>query len=224
MKGNDTTRVSEAPEREAKTLRASLHLESRMGRPVQNEQIQLLFGIQMLIGRDPTCEIHLADDRISRKHALLRIDPDAVRFSDLGSTNGSTRNGEPVTEEIILDSGDELCLGNAWTFEVRIVTRDEHINSLRLAGDAQVFLLAPSDIIIGFADPEIEDVDFKIYDPSILPRHARIELFMGRTFLITALDPARPISVNSKPTVETEIKNNYLIELGKTLLRFERAG
>lgn len=222
MGGNDTTRIGGALEREAKTLCASLHLESRMGRPVQNESINLVFGIQMLIGRDKSCEISLNDDRISRKHAHVRIDSDAVRFSDLGSTNGSTRNGDPVTEEIILETGDELCLGNAWTFQVRIVSRDERITSIRLAGDADVFLLVPQDFIIGFADPQAEDVDFKIYDPSILPRHAKIEVFAGHSF-ITSLDPDRPISVNSKPARETEIKNNYLIELGKTLLRFERS-
>jgi hypothetical protein len=222
MSGNDTTRVGGSPDRENKTIRAALHLESRMGRPVQDEKINLLFGLQMLIGRDKSCEICLPDDRISRKHALLRIDPDAVRFSDLGSTNGSTRNGEPVTEEIILDTGDELCLGNSWTFQVRIVSRDERITSLRLAGDADVYLLVPQDFIIGFADPEAQDVDFKIYDPSILPRHAKIEVFAGHSFII-ALDPSRPISVNSKPAKEAEIKNNYLIELGKTLIRFERS-
>jgi hypothetical protein len=222
MTKNDSTCVTGgSADKQDKTLRAVLHLESRMGRPVQDEKINLIFGLQMLIGRDPAGEITLPDDRISRKHALIRIDPDAVRFSDLGSTNGSTRNDEAVAEEIILESGDEICLGKAWTFQVRIVTRDERISSVRLAGENDVYLLVPQEFIIGFADPDIHDVDFKIYDPSILPRHAKIEYFAGHTFIVS-LDPDRPVAVNSKPTREDEIKNNYLLEIGQTLLRFER--
>ena len=69
-------------------------------------------------------------------------------------------------------------------------------------------------------DNLLEDVDFRLYDPAILPRHARIEYFAGRTFIVT-LDPAKPVIVNSSPVREIEIRNNYLIEIGDTLLRFE---
>jgi pSer/pThr/pTyr-binding forkhead associated (FHA) protein len=221
---NNHTRVSTSsalPGEEGRAVKARLSIESRMGRPVKGEAITILFGNQMLIGREKSCDIFLDDDRISRKHSLLRIDPDAARLADLGSTNGTTRNDEPVGEEIIIESGDLICFGQARTFEAKIVSRDESITSLRLASGADAWLLVPQEIIIGFADPKTEDVDFRIYDPKILPRHARIEYFAGRAFIVT-LEGSRPVVVNGNPVREIEIRNNYLIELGGTLMRFER--
>ncbi|HUT55406.1 MAG TPA: FHA domain-containing protein [bacterium] len=221
---NNHTRISSsksAPGEEGRAVKASLSIESRMGRTVKGEAINLLFGNQMLIGRERSCDLFLDDDRISRKHSLLRIDPDAARLSDLGSTNGTTRNDEPVSEEIIIESGDLICFGHARTYEAKIVAREDAITSLRLASGADAYLLVPQEIIIGFADPKATDVDFRVYDPKILPRHARIEYFAGRAFIVT-LDPSRPVVVNGNPVREIEIRNNYLIEIGGTLLRFER--
>jgi pSer/pThr/pTyr-binding forkhead associated (FHA) protein len=225
MADNNHTRISSgkaAPPADSASVRASISIESRMGRPVEGEAITVLFGNQMLIGREKSCDIFLPDDRISRKHSLLRIDADTVRLADLGSTNGTTRNDQPVTEEIIIQSGDLICFGHARTYEARIISRDDIVTSLRLASGADAFLLVPQEFIIGFADPKTADVDFRVYDPKILPRHARIEYFAGRTFIVT-LDPAKPVVVNGNPVREIEIRNNYLIEIGGTLLRFERS-
>jgi pSer/pThr/pTyr-binding forkhead associated (FHA) protein len=223
MAGNEHTRFSTggpAPD-DGRPVSARLTIDRRMGRPVQGESITILFGSQMLVGRDRTCEIFVNDDRISRKHAIIRIDHDTVRLSDLGSTNGTTRNSEPVTDEIIVESGDRICMGRAITYEVRTVIRDGAIGSVRLASGADGYLLAPQELIIGFADPKNDDVDLKLYDPSILPRHARIEFFTGMTFIVS-LDPDKPVVVNSSPVREIEIRNSYLIEIGDTLLRWER--
>lgn len=228
MDDNSHTRVStegsglEAGE-EGKPIRGRISIERRMGRSVDGEMITVLFGNQMLIGRDRSCEIMLPDDRVSRKHAQIRIDTDAVRLSDLGSTNGTVRNEESVTEEIIVETGDLLSFGRARTFEARVVAKEDIISSVRLASGTDAFLLVPQEFVIGFADPEAHDVDFKIYDPKILPRHARIEFFAGRAFVVT-LDPSRPVVVNSNPVREIEIRNNYLIEIGDSLLKFEITG
>lgn len=224
MPGNDHTRVTErviADEGE-KAVRAQLTIERRMGRIVDGEMINILFGSQMLFGRDKSCDVSLAEDRVSRKHLLIRIDQDAVRLADLGSTNGTTRNNEPVTDEIILETGDLVCLGQGSTFEVRIVTREEMVTSVRFAGGSDAYLLVAQELIIGHSDSEdVDQVDFKLYDPAILPQHARIEFFAGQTFVVS-LDPSRPVTVNSQSVKELEIRNNYMIEIGDTLLRFER--
>ncbi len=223
MPGSNYTRVSTggAPTDEGRPFRAALYIEKRMGHKVSEEQIILLFGTQMLMGRDPSCDIVVDDDRISRKHALIKIEHEAVRLADLGSTNGTTRNNEPLTEEIILLSGDKLCLGQGKTFDARIVEREAAVTSVRLASGADAFLLTPQEFIIGAADPPSDDVDLMIYDPAILQRHARIEFFAGQTFIVS-LDQSRPVVVNTKPVREMEIRNNYFIEIGDTLLRYER--
>jgi len=40
------------------------------------------------IGRDPGCELRLHDERASRFHARIEPDGDALRLTDLGSSNG----------------------------------------------------------------------------------------------------------------------------------------
>jgi pSer/pThr/pTyr-binding forkhead associated (FHA) protein len=223
MSADDHTSVNEdaTSSEENKAFKARLFIERRMGRPVEGEMINLLFGAQMLVGRDRSCEISLSDDSISRKHALVRIDPDAVRLNDLGSTNGTKRNRYRVTEEIIIESGDTISFAKAKAYETRIVIKNEMVSSVRLARGKEAYLLVPQEFLIGFADPENDDVDLKIYDPAILPRHARIEYFAGRVFVVS-LDPERPVVVNSNPVREIEIRNHYLIEMGDTLLRFEK--
>ena len=62
-----------------------------------------------LVGRDPGAWLHLENTSVSRRHALISC-RGACRVRDLGSTNGTIVNGEPV---LVADlrSGDELRLG-----------------------------------------------------------------------------------------------------------------
>lgn len=65
----------------------------------------------LLIGRDPTCGLELADDSVSRNHASLeRIDGQFV-LSDLGSTNGTYVNEQRIDSQP-LSPGDRLRFGN----------------------------------------------------------------------------------------------------------------
>jgi hypothetical protein len=59
-----------------------------------------------VIGRGPESDILINDPAVSRSHA--RIDWDGARFviEDLGSTNGTALNGEPVTSRAALSDGD----------------------------------------------------------------------------------------------------------------------
>lgn len=58
---------------------------------------------EMTIGRDPTADISITDNGISRKHALITRSGEQVTLSDLGSSNGTFINdkkiqtGTPVT-------------------------------------------------------------------------------------------------------------------------------
>ncbi|HVS04249.1 MAG TPA: FHA domain-containing protein [Thermoanaerobaculia bacterium] len=54
-------------------------------------------GEEYVIGRDPGCAISVADDRISRRHALLRYDG-GWTVRELGSKNGVTVDGRTVQE------------------------------------------------------------------------------------------------------------------------------
>ncbi len=65
------------------------------------------------IGRHPQCTVVLAlDPMASRRHALVqRQDAGDYYLSDLGSRNGTTYNGKPVTSPVRLKDGDSFTIG-----------------------------------------------------------------------------------------------------------------
>lgn len=77
-----------------------------------NGQVWPIAAIDELsIGRDPAAAIPLDDTRVSRHHAVLRRVDDGWRFEDLGSSNGSFLNAEPVMA-LHIDEPVEVCLGD----------------------------------------------------------------------------------------------------------------
>jgi adenylate cyclase len=65
------------------------------------------------IGRSPQATVVLTDDpNVSRKHALVQRESSGEYYlSDLGSRNGTTRNGVPVTAPVPLKDGDSFMIG-----------------------------------------------------------------------------------------------------------------
>jgi DNA-binding SARP family transcriptional activator len=64
-----------------------------------------------LLGRAPGSTVQLTDNRVSRRHALIEATGTAPLLTDLGSTNGTTVNDEPVTAPRSLVPGDVISLG-----------------------------------------------------------------------------------------------------------------
>lgn len=62
------------------------------------------------IGRGLNNDVILEDSRVSRHHAQLRYRSRRFWVTDLGSTNGTYVNGEPVQEQALRD-GDVVSLG-----------------------------------------------------------------------------------------------------------------
>jgi DNA-binding SARP family transcriptional activator len=56
-----------------------------------------------LIGRDPTALIRLVDNRVSRRHAMIEATVAGCSLRDLGSSNGTTVNGELVIDRVLAD-------------------------------------------------------------------------------------------------------------------------
>jgi pSer/pThr/pTyr-binding forkhead associated (FHA) protein len=71
-----------------------------------------------LVGREG--DVLIQDGRVSRRHAEITLDEGRVSVRDLGSSNGTTANGEPVGDEpVVLADGDEVVFaGNAMTLSV----------------------------------------------------------------------------------------------------------
>ena len=65
---------------------------------------------ETLVGRGGDCDIFLGDVTVSRHHAKLSVEDDALSIEDLGSTNGTYVNGSRA-DASDLDAGDELIVG-----------------------------------------------------------------------------------------------------------------
>jgi eukaryotic-like serine/threonine-protein kinase len=85
--------------------------------------------VSAVLGRGPECDFRIrGDDRVSRRHCQVEIDPPEVSVRDLGSSNGTYVNGTPVQGESALRDGDELRVGDT---TVRVSMRAEPIPGLR---------------------------------------------------------------------------------------------
>lgn len=69
---------------------------------------------QMTIGRDPACTVCLADDQVSRNHAIIRrLAGGNFYLMDLGSRNGCFVNERRVSSPRALQDGDLLTIGRS---------------------------------------------------------------------------------------------------------------
>ena len=73
----------------------------------------LLEAEETLIGRNPTTDVTLLDENISREHALILFDPESGVYTieDLQSTNGTKVNGKGIRSQP-LEPGDEIQIGH----------------------------------------------------------------------------------------------------------------
>jgi pSer/pThr/pTyr-binding forkhead associated (FHA) protein len=89
----------------------SCHLE--VSKPSGRELIPLS-GQRVTLGKAATNEVSLAhDETVSRLHAVLENLGFAWSIRDMGSRNGTYLNGEKITAERVLRSGDEVRVGKS---------------------------------------------------------------------------------------------------------------
>jgi pSer/pThr/pTyr-binding forkhead associated (FHA) protein len=62
----------------------------------------------LMIGRDSSCDVVIADRQVSRYHARLSRSDKGVLLEDLGSKNGTYYNGDLISEPVLLQDGDLL--------------------------------------------------------------------------------------------------------------------
>ena len=76
-------------------------------------------GEMVVIGRSSSCDIHVPDSEMSRRHAEVSSHNGDVVVRDLGSTNGTSVNGSMISAPTTLAAGDVIAAG---TTEIRVVT------------------------------------------------------------------------------------------------------
>lgn len=76
-----------------------------------SREVQLYISDRAVIGRAKDCDLKLDDPYVSRHCCALLLKPDSLYVVDLESTSGTLLNQRPVTTETLLNSGDEVHVG-----------------------------------------------------------------------------------------------------------------
>ncbi|MEL6342391.1 MAG: FHA domain-containing protein [Myxococcota bacterium] len=73
-----------------------------------------------LIGRSKRCDLHIPDRKISSEHAVIWWSEGQWQLKDLGSRNGTRRNGAALAAGavVVLQTGDRIHFGDVMAVEV----------------------------------------------------------------------------------------------------------
>lgn len=78
---------------------------------------------ESVLGRSPYCTIVLSNGLASRRHCLLTHEGDKLTIQDLGSSNGTTVNGQRISAASSLSVGDVILVG---TDLLEVVAGERH--------------------------------------------------------------------------------------------------
>ena len=67
--------------------------------------------VTVALGRGERADVRLADDGVSRRHAVLLAEGATVTLKDLDSANGTFCNGARIVEPVRLADGDKISIG-----------------------------------------------------------------------------------------------------------------
>ncbi len=82
------------------------------------------------IGRGNANDLVLNDSSVSRFHAVVKLQDNAVFIADRGSTNGVVLNDEKILQDAELKTGDIASIGR---YELRLETIDDKAIQVRRA-------------------------------------------------------------------------------------------
>ncbi len=186
----------------------------------------LLKAGENMIGRDPASDVLLTDGTVSRRHARILIEDNTAFIEDLGSTNGTKLNGQPlaVGERVPLPPQAELQFGSV----ILTLELPEGFTTA-VAAEAVAPPLAflvnkedPSQRFPLYARPQKigrrAGNEIVIPDPYVSGQHATIEI-VGDEVRITDLGSTNGTFVNEVrivPNQPTPIPQGATLTLGRS--------
>lgn len=80
--------------------------------PKELRGISIAVHGEVIVGRSPDADIVIAASYVSARHARFSVMGKNLFVEDLGSTNGTTLNKQPVLEATPCKKGDLVCVGD----------------------------------------------------------------------------------------------------------------
>jgi anti-anti-sigma factor len=122
----------------------------------------------LTIGREVGNDLVLTDPLVSRRHARVYSRDGTLYISDLGSYNGTSVNGDPVTGERALHDGDVLEFGDT-RLTLRVGLPQPSIAMRAVAANAAPAFADPQSAVIPLAGPKRTE-SVKVAVPWTTPR------------------------------------------------------
>jgi diguanylate cyclase (GGDEF)-like protein len=167
---------------------------------------------EVTLGRALEADVRVNDARASRMHARINVERDPAsgetryRIQDLGSTNGTLLNGEPVTDAYLQD-GDKLTVGEQ-------LLRFDLLDDIDREYQRQIHRLLAHDELTGL-------LTSKSFFSELRREAARAETEV-RPFCVLMMDLDHFKSVND--THGHLVGSQTLEEVGALIMRELRAG
>lgn len=132
-------------------------------------------GERIIIGRDESADLRIPDLTVSKRHARVESGADGtVRLQDLGSTNGTTFDGKPITS-VQLYPGDQIEVG-AIGLRLDLLSDDELRHLARVVARLES---ANRDALTGLLNRAWMDEEL----PALVERYDRAELPLTCAFV-----------------------------------------
>ncbi len=188
---------------------------------------------EITIGRKEGNTIRLTERNVSRRHARLRKTDSQYLIEDLQSYNGVKVNGQRISEEVPLEAGDEVTIGDyviAMQSDAAAATPSAEPGAFsEPTPPARIVMLTPPAPGAEFAMRHgmrigrAEDLDVWVNHRSISREHAEIRVD-GDEVSIVDLGSANGMRVNGEDTKEAVLGSGDVIELGQVRFRFVAEG
>ena len=99
-----------------------------------------------IIGRNPDCPLRVDADLVSREHAKLIVNYDHALIEDLGSSNGTFVNDQPVTERTRLWPSQKIRIGAA-TVTLRRLQGEEPTDMSLAPAQRAIRTMLPAELL-----------------------------------------------------------------------------
>ena len=80
--------------------------------PKELRGVSIVVHGPVIVGRSPSADIVIGASYVSARHARFSLMGQNLFVEDLGSTNGTTVNGQSITDPVALNDGDEVMVGD----------------------------------------------------------------------------------------------------------------